>query len=72
MFLVINEIPLEKRYCIENIIIAGKFYYSFNIIVAGADSVIYFIGLSIWDSKPDFQVFIEPIVEKLLELQYSF
>ena len=72
VFLVINEIPLEKRYCIENIIIAGKFYYSFNIIVAGADSVIYFKGLSIGDSKPDFQVFIEPIVEKLLELQYSF
>ncbi len=42
VFLVINEIPLEKRYCIENIIIAGKFYYLFNIIVAGADSVIFF------------------------------
>jgi hypothetical protein len=25
IFLVINEIPLEKRFCLDNIIVAGKF-----------------------------------------------
>lgn len=29
VFLVINEIPVEKRFCVENIIIAGNYFKIF-------------------------------------------
>ena len=48
VYLAINEIPAQERFCLENIVIGG---------------------LSVADKKPNFDIFLAPIIEELLTLE---
>lgn len=48
ILLVINEISLEKRFCLDNIIVAG---------------------VSVAITKPEFEVFVTPIVKQMKTLE---
>ena len=48
IYFVIEQIPKNKRFCINNIIIAG---------------------ISVGESKPNFDIFLEPIINELKELE---
>jgi hypothetical protein len=73
VFLAINEIPLDQRYCIENMIIAGKTFASIYLCCSFSSIIFFSIkGLATGDCKPDFETFIKPIVDSFKRLESSF
>ena len=50
IYLVINEIPIQYRFCVNNVIIAG---------------------LSVANSKPNINIYLQPIIDELAMLEYG-
>ena len=74
VFLVINEIEIQKRFCIDNIILAGKYLffslflnklYFFHFLF-----IFYFLkAISAGPAKPDFNIFFKPLIINLRKLE---
>ena len=68
-FLAINEISKEDRFLINNVVLAGQhiFLKIFNFLL----NLFRFAGLSVGDEKPNFDVFLHPLVSQLKKLEYG-
>lgn len=67
VFLCINEIEIEKRFAIENVIVAGSTFLDAIRYHYFANN--FYVGLSVGDCKPDFDAFLLPIIKQLKELE---
>lgn len=66
-FGTINEIVSQERFCVDNIILYGTYFsriWKLYLIF-----IICFIGICIGHKKPDFNVFLEPLVSELKKLE---
>ena len=69
IYLAVNEIPINQRFCLENIIVAGfvKQLYLFQFIYFFFNA---FLGLSVRMMKPNFDILLNPILKELKDLEY--
>jgi hypothetical protein len=71
VYLTINEI--RDKFAIKNVILAGKFNKALSLFLTNSRLKLnlLFIGLSVGDSKPNFDSFLHPIVVQLKKLEYG-
>jgi hypothetical protein len=63
-FGAINEIIPQEKICVENIILYGKKICKLQQLL----HLFYKLGISVGHKKPDFNVFLEPLVSELKKL----
>ena len=64
-FGAINEIIPQEKFCVENIILYGKKICKLQQLL----HIFYKLGICVGYKKPDFNVFLEPLVPELKKLE---